>query len=162
MSIWGQIKHGAEKVGGVVTGTADKAGSGAIKDSAQDVFDKAMAAIVSRGAAKALDLLLDEAKHAAKGAIARVTLPVVPGFLHVRLQVRFREKLETPCGTLCSHPSQSRRPMDHGAVKRLTDHDTAGVIVRLPLIGTVLDQDVPVGQLESTLERLAKQALKLF
>ena len=66
MSIWGEIKHGAEKVGGVVTGTADKAG-GAIKDSAQDVFDKAMAAIVSRGARKALDLLLDEAKHAARG-----------------------------------------------------------------------------------------------
>ena len=159
MSIWGQIKHGAEKVGGVVTGTADKAG-GAIKDSAQDVFDKAMAAIVSRGAAKALDLLLDEAKHAARGAIARVTLPVVPGFLHVRLQVRFREKLET-LHTLCSHPPQSRREWIM-AIKRLTDHDTAGAVVRLPLIGTVLDQDVPVGQLESTLERLAKQALKLF
>ena len=159
MSIWGQIKHGAEKVGGVVTGTADKAG-GAIKDSAQDVFDKAMAAIVSRGAAKALDLLLDEAKHAARGAVARVTLPVVPGFLHVRLQVRFREKLET-LHTLCSHPPQSRREWI-AAIKRLTDHDTAGVVVRLPLIGTVLDQDVPVGRLESTLERLAKQALKLF
>ena len=127
MSIWGQIKHGAEKVGGVVTGTADKAG-GAIKDSAQDVFDAAMAAIVSRGAAKALDLLLDEAKHAARGALARVTLPVVPGFLHVCLQVRFREKLET-LHTLCSHPPQSRREWIM-AIKRLTDHDTAGVVVR--------------------------------
>ena len=159
MSIWGQIKHGAEKVGGVVTGTADKAG-GAIKDSAQDVFDAAMAAIVSRGARKAFDLLFNEAKHAAHGFVARVTLPVVPGFLHVRLQVRLGEKLEA-MRYLSDHLPQKRSDW-LVVVKRLTDHDTAGVIVRLPLIGTVLDQDVPVGQLESTIERLAKQALKLF
>ena len=159
MSIWGQIKHGAEKVGGVVTGTADKAGE-AVKDGAQDVFDKAMAAIVSRGAAKALDLLFDEAKHAARGAVARVTLPVVPGFLHVRLQVRLEEKL-TALEHLRRGPPNGRHDWIM-VIKRLTDHDTAGVVVRLPLIGTVLDQDVPVGQLESTLERLAKQALKLF
>ena len=159
MSIWGEIKHGAEKVGGVVTGTADKAG-GAIKDSAQDVFDKAMAAIVSRGARKALDLLLDEAKHAARGAVARVTLPVVPGFLHVRLKVSLSEKL-TEVRHLRDHLPKSRGDW-LAVVNRLTDHDTAGVVVRLPLIGTVLDQDVPVGQLESALERLAKRALKLF
>ena len=115
---------------------------------------------MSKGAAKALDLLLDEAKHAARGAIARVTLPVVPGFLHVRLQVHLQDKLAEVLH-LRDHLPQNRR-MWMTAVHRLTDHDTAGVVVRLPLIGTVLDQDVPVGQLESTLERLAKQALKLF
>ena len=161
MSIWGEIKHGAEKVGGVVAGTADKAG-GAIKDSAQDVFDKAMAAIVSRGARKALDLLLDEAKHAAQGAVARVTLPVVPGFLHVRLQVRLREKMARATAPARVTSPQKRSDWMARRCIRLTDHDTAGVVVRLPLIGTVLDQDVPIEQLESALERLAKRALKLF
>ena len=61
-----------------------------------------------------------------------------------------------------SHLPQKRRSDWIKAVHSLTDHDTAGVIVRLPLIGTVLDQDVPIVELESTLERLAKRALKLF
>ena len=122
MSIWGEIKHGAEKVGGVVTGTADKAGdkvaekleglsSGAwekVESTARSVFDKAMAAIVSRGARKALDLLLDEAKHAARGAVARVTLPVVPGFLHVRLKVTLEREAGRKYGFLRDQPYACR------------------------------------------------------
>ena len=178
MSIWGDIKHGAEKVGekvgDVVTGGADKAGhavteqlSGLTKEAwekvervAHDVFDSAMAALVARAARKAFEFLAGEAEHAARGAIVRIVLPVVPAFLHLRVVVRLADKVDR-LKRLKSHPPNN----GHQWVKALTamtDHDTVGVIVRLPIIGTVLDQDMPLSEVEAAIPRLAKRALKLL